>query len=51
MKEQFRVATECAERISETFIKPIELEMEKVMYPFLLLVKSVMLVCIMKQLN
>jgi DNA polymerase delta subunit 1 len=40
MKEQFRVATECAERISETFIKPIELEMEKVMYPFLLFSKK-----------
>ena len=40
MKEQFRVATECADQISETFIKPIELEMEKVMYPFFLFSKK-----------
>lgn len=36
MKEHFRLAEECAQKITETFKPPIELEFEKVMYPFLL---------------
>ena len=40
MKEIFKVSEECAERITETFKKPIELEMEKVMYPCLLFSKK-----------
>lgn len=36
----FKVAPECAERISATFKKPIELEFEKVMYPFILFSKK-----------
>jgi len=36
----FNVAPECAKRISETFKKPIELEFEKVMYPFILFSKK-----------
>ena len=36
----FRVAPECSDRISETFKKPIELEFEKVMYPFILFSKK-----------
>jgi DNA polymerase delta subunit 1 len=36
----FKVAPECANRISETFKKPIELEFEKVMYPFILFSKK-----------
>lgn len=36
----FKVAPECAERISATFKKPIELEFEKVMYPFILYSKK-----------
>ena len=36
----FKVAPECADRISETFKKPIELEFEKVMYPFILFSKK-----------
>jgi DNA polymerase delta subunit 1 len=40
MDEVFRVAPECAARISETFRKPIDLEFEKVMYPFILFSKK-----------
>lgn len=40
MKEHFRLAEECAQKITETFKPPIELEFEKVMYPFLLLTKK-----------
>ena len=40
MNEVFRIAPECAARISETFKKPIELEFEKVMYPFILFSKK-----------
>jgi DNA polymerase delta subunit 1 len=36
----FRVAPECANRISATFKNPIELEFEKVMYPFILYSKK-----------
>ena len=36
----FNIAPECAKRISETFKKPIELEFEKVMYPFILFSKK-----------
>ena len=36
----FKVAPECADRISATFKKPIELEFEKVMYPFILYSKK-----------
>tara|TARA_Y100000992_G_C21274243_1_gene498942 strand:- start:470 stop:3517 length:3048 start_codon:yes stop_codon:yes gene_type:complete len=36
----FKVAPECADRISTTFKKPIELEFEKVMYPFILYSKK-----------
>ena len=36
----FKIAPECAERISKTFKKPIELEFEKVMYPFILFSKK-----------
>jgi DNA polymerase delta subunit 1 len=36
----FKVAPECSDRISETFKKPIELEFEKVMYPFILFSKK-----------
>lgn len=36
----FKTAPECAERISATFKKPIELEFEKVMYPFILYSKK-----------
>lgn len=36
----FKVAPECADRISATFKKPIELEFEKVMYPFILFSKK-----------
>jgi DNA polymerase delta subunit 1 len=34
MKETFRLSDECASRITGTFKKPIDLEFEKVMYPF-----------------
>ncbi len=40
LKEIFKVSKECADRISDTFRKPIELEMEKVMYPCLLFSKK-----------
>jgi DNA polymerase delta subunit 1 len=40
MNYVFEVAPKCAERISETFKKPIELEFEKVMYPFILYSKK-----------
>jgi DNA polymerase delta subunit 1 len=36
----FKVAPECADRISATFKSPIELEFEKVMYPFILYSKK-----------
>lgn len=36
----FKTAPECADRISATFKKPIELEFEKVMYPFILYSKK-----------
>jgi len=36
----FKVAPECAQRISATFKKPIDLEFEKVMYPFILFSKK-----------
>jgi DNA polymerase delta subunit 1 len=36
----FKVAPECANRISATFKSPIELEFEKVMYPFILYSKK-----------
>ncbi len=36
----FKIAPECADRISATFKKPIELEFEKVMYPFILYSKK-----------
>lgn len=40
MKENFRLAKECAERITKTFKKPIDLEFEKFMYPFFLYEKK-----------
>ena len=40
LEKIFKVSTECANRISNTFKKPIELEMEKVMYPCLLFSKK-----------
>ena len=40
MNYVFKVAPECADRISATFKKPIELEFEKVMYPFILFSKK-----------
>ena len=40
MNHVFEVAPECADRISATFKKPIELEFEKVMYPFILYSKK-----------
>lgn len=40
MKEIFKVSNECAERITKTFKPPIELEMEKVMFPCLLFSKK-----------
>ena len=40
MNYVFKVAPECADRISATFKKPIELEFEKVMYPFVLYSKK-----------
>jgi DNA polymerase delta subunit 1 len=40
MNYVFKVAPECASRISATFKSPIELEFEKVMYPFILYSKK-----------
>lgn len=40
LQKIFEVSSECADRITETFKKPIELEMEKVMYPCLLFSKK-----------
>jgi DNA polymerase delta subunit 1 len=40
MREQFRLATECAARITKEFKKPINLEFEKIMYPFFLYEKK-----------
>ncbi len=40
MKENFRLAKECAGRITKTFKKPIDLEFEKVMMPFFLYAKK-----------
>ena len=40
MDHVFKIAPECADRISATFKKPIELEFEKVMYPFILYSKK-----------
>lgn len=40
MNYVFKVAPECSDRISATFKKPIELEFEKVMYPFILFSKK-----------
>lgn len=40
-RECFRIATECAQKITdELFTKPMELEMEKIMYPFYLFTKK-----------
>lgn len=36
----FKVSKECADRISDTFKKPIELEMENIMYPCMLFAKK-----------
>lgn len=40
MAEVMQVATEAAERITETFVKPIKLEFEKVYFPYLLINKK-----------
>jgi DNA polymerase elongation subunit (family B) len=40
MKKQFELAQECADKITKTFKKPIDLEFEKVMYPFFLYEKK-----------
>lgn len=40
MKENFRIAQECADKISQEFKRPIELEFEKVMFPFFLYKKK-----------
>ena len=40
MKEQFRIAQECADEISKHFKEPIHLEFEKIMYPFFLYEKK-----------
>lgn len=40
MREQFRIAVECAQKISKTFKSPIELAFEKFMYPFFLYEKK-----------
>jgi len=40
MNYVFQIAPECSNRISATFKKPIELEFEKVMYPFILYSKK-----------
>ncbi len=40
LEEHFRLAQECADKITETFKKPIELEFEKIMYPFFLYKKK-----------
>jgi len=40
MNELFKIGPECAKRISDTFKKPIDLEFEKIMYPFILFSKK-----------
>ncbi len=40
MHEIFRLSIEAADRISDTFQKPMELEFEKVMFPFMLFSKK-----------
>jgi DNA polymerase elongation subunit (family B) len=40
LKKIFEVSQECADRISKTFKEPIELEMEKVMWPLILFGKK-----------
>ncbi len=40
MKWVFKRSQECADRITENYISPIELEFEKVMYPFILFKKK-----------
>lgn len=40
MKENFRISKECAEKITNNFKKPIQLEFEKIMYPFFLYEKK-----------
>jgi DNA polymerase delta subunit 1 len=40
LEEHFRLAQECADAITASFKKPIELEFEKVMYPFFLYKKK-----------
>jgi DNA polymerase delta subunit 1 len=40
LKESFRLGKEAADRISDTFKKPIELEFEKCYYPYLLFSKK-----------
>ena len=40
LEEHFRLAQECADKITATFKKPIELEFEKIMYPFFLYKKK-----------
>ena len=40
MDELFKIAPECSDRISATFRKPIDLEFEKIMYPFILFSKK-----------
>lgn len=40
LEEHFRLAQECANKITASFKKPIELEFEKIMYPFFLYKKK-----------
>lgn len=40
MKHNFKLAEECAEEITKTFKNPIDLEFEKIMYPFFLFEKK-----------
>lgn len=40
LEEHFRLAQECADAITSSFRKPIELEFEKIMYPFFLYKKK-----------
>ena len=40
LEEHFRLAEECASKITKEFKDPIELEFEKVMYPFMLFQKK-----------
>lgn len=40
VKRIYEVSTECAKRISDTFTKPIELEMENLKYPLILFSKK-----------